>query len=107
MEAGLLLKHSEMEEKLGKCPQALRWAARARKALENVTGPEAARKSAQLNAWYAIVLQAEGRSNDAIRWAERAIGEAEAIDDPEALGAGYFVMGWAYGDLGKEGVEPL
>jgi class 3 adenylate cyclase/tetratricopeptide (TPR) repeat protein len=107
MLAGLLLKRSKIEESFGKCPQALRWAARARKALDGLTGPEAARLSAQLSAWYATVLQAEGRSTDAIRWAQRAIGEAEAVDDVEALGTGYFVMGWAYGDLGKEGVEPL
>ena len=106
-EAGLLLKRSRLEEKLGKYPQALRWAARARKALEGLTGPEAARQAAQSTAWYATVLQAEGRSNDAIRWAQRAIGEAEAVDDAEALGTAYLVMGWAYGDLGKEGVEPL
>ena len=86
MEAGLLLKRSRMEEKLGKYPQALRWAARARKALEGLTGPEAARQAAQSSAWYATVLQAEGRSNEAIRWAQRAIGEAEAVDDPRRSG---------------------
>jgi tetratricopeptide (TPR) repeat protein len=105
--AGLLLKTSKMEEKLGKYPQALRWAARARKAIEGLTGPEVARQSAHLSGWYATVLQAQGRGDEAIRWAERAIREAEAVDDPEAIGAAYFVMGWAYGDLGRDGVELL
>ena len=101
--SGLLLKRSKMEEKLGKYPQALRWAARARKEIEGLSGPEVARQSALLSGWYATVLQAEGRSNDAIRWAERAIRESEAVDDPEAIGTAYFAMGWAYGDLGGRG----
>jgi class 3 adenylate cyclase/tetratricopeptide (TPR) repeat protein len=103
----LLLKRSRCEETFGKPPQALRWAARARKALEGLTGPEVARLNASLSAWYATVLQVEGRSKDAIRWAQRAIREAEAVDDAEALGAGYFVTGWAYRALGKDGVAPL
>jgi class 3 adenylate cyclase/tetratricopeptide (TPR) repeat protein len=106
-EAGLLLKRSKIEEKLGKYPRALRWAARARSALEGLTGPAATRQAAHVTGWYATVLQAEGRSNEAVRWAQRAIAEAEAINDAEALGSAYFVMGWAHGDLGKEDVEEL
>ena len=106
-EAGLLLKRSRLEEKLGKYPQALRWAARARKALAGLTGADAALQAARSSAWYATVVQAQGRNADAVRWAERAIAEAEAVDDPDALGAGYFVKGWAYAALGKEGWEPL
>jgi tetratricopeptide (TPR) repeat protein len=106
-EAALLLKRSRLEEKLGKYPQALRWAARARKALAGLTGPDAALQAARSSSWYATVLQAQGRNADAIRWADKAIAEAEAVDDPDALGAGYFVKGWAYAALGKEGWEPL
>ena len=106
-EAGLLLKRSRLEEKLGKYPQALRWAARARKALAAVTGADAALQAARSTAWYATVVQAQGRNADAVRWAERAIAEAKAVDDPDALGAGYYVKGWAYAALGKEGWEPL
>ena len=106
-EAALLLKRSRLEEKLGKYPQALRWAARARKALAGLTGPDAALQAARSSSWYATVLQAQGRNADAIRWADRAIAEAEAVDDPDALGAGYFVKGWAYAALGNEGWEPL
>ena len=106
-EAELLLKRSRLEEKLGKYPQALRWAARARKALDGLDGPDAARQVARSSAWYATVLQAEGRNGVAIRWAQRAIAEAEAVDDPDALGAGYFVAGWANAALGKDGWEPL
>ena len=106
-EAGLLLKRSRLEEKLGKYPQALRWAARAHKALHGVEGAEAARQVARSSAWYATVLQAEGRNTAAIRWAQRAIAEAEAADDPDALGAACFVMAWATTALGKDGWEPL
>ena len=106
-ESGLLLKRSRLEEKLGKCPEALRWVARARKALVGLSGPDAARQAARTSAWYATVLQAEGRTTDALRWAQQAVGEAEAADDADALGMAYFVMGWAHGELGKEGAERL
>ncbi len=106
-ESELLLKRSKLEEKLGHYPQALRWAARAGKAVEGLAGAEPAKQVARASAWYANVLQAEGRSADAMRWADRAIREAEAADDPEALGAACFVMGWAYGVVGKEGAEPF
>ena len=49
-----------------------------------------ARQRARVDAWYATVLQAEGRNEDAIRWAERAIAEAAAVDDPDALGSALF-----------------
>jgi tetratricopeptide (TPR) repeat protein len=42
-----------------------------------------------------------------MRAAEIAIRHAEATDNPEALGAACFVMGWAYGALGKAGAEPF
>ena len=37
----------------------------------------------QLSAWYATVLQAQGRTEEALKWAEHAAREAEAADDPE------------------------
>ena len=106
-EAGLLLKHSWVEEKLGNYPEALRWTERARETLEGQSGLEADRLMASASAWYATVLQAQGKSADAFRWAEQAAREAEAVDDPEQLGNAYAVMGWAHGALGKEGAEPL
>jgi tetratricopeptide (TPR) repeat protein len=50
-----------------------------------------------------MVLGTEGRMTEALEWAERTVTEAEAADDPEALADAYFMMGWAYGELGKEG----
>ncbi|MBK6396612.1 MAG: tetratricopeptide repeat protein [Betaproteobacteria bacterium] len=62
---------------------------------------------ASTTAWYATVLQAQGRSDEALQWAERATREAEDVDDPEQLGNAYGVMAWATGALGKEGAEAL
>jgi tetratricopeptide (TPR) repeat protein len=75
--------------------------------LLRVPGPEAARQLAESGAWYAMLLQFEGRTAEALGWAERAVAEAEAADDHDSLAEAYFVMGWAYGELGKEGAQPL
>src|SRR6476620_2112454 len=106
-ESGLLMKLSLIEEKLGNYTGALRYIDQAREALQGLAGEDAARQAARAAAWYATVLQAEGRTNDALSWAERALVEAEAVDDAEALGEAYFVKGWAYGELAKEGALPL
>jgi class 3 adenylate cyclase/tetratricopeptide (TPR) repeat protein len=103
VDAELLLKLSHVEAKLGQCEQALRWTEQARTALQGVEGVVAARQSARAGAWYAMVLQTEGRTTEALEWAERTVAEAEAVDDADALADAYFVMGWAYGELGKEG----
>lgn len=102
-DAGLLLKLSHVEAKLGQCEQALRWCEEARTILQELEGPEAARQNARAGGWYAMVVGTEGRMADALEWAERTAAEAQAADDPEALADAYFVMGWAYGELGREG----
>jgi tetratricopeptide (TPR) repeat protein len=107
MDAGLLLKLSHVEEKLGNYTEALRWTDQARTMLNELVGTDAAREMARSSAWYAMLLQAEGRTTDALDWAERTRIEAEAASDAEALGDAYFVMGWAYGELGKEGAQAL
>ncbi len=104
-EGRLLLKLSWVEEKLGKYPRALRWATRARKAVEGLESADAARHAAQSTSWYASVLQLEGRTREALRWARRAVVAAEAAEDQEALGEAYYVMGWAFGALGREGAQ--
>jgi tetratricopeptide (TPR) repeat protein len=104
--ARLMLKRSRMEAKLGRHADALRWAARAGKALQGLNGLEAMRLSAQTTAWYATMLQAEGRTAEAVQRARRAVREAKDADDPDALGAAYFVLGWASGDLGKDDCLP-
>jgi len=106
-DAELLLKLSHMEEKLGKYELAKQWAEQGRATLQGLEGVEAARQAVRAGAWHAILLQYEGKHAEAIESAERIVAEAEAVDDPEALGDAYFVMAWAYGDLGKEGALPL
>jgi class 3 adenylate cyclase/tetratricopeptide (TPR) repeat protein len=106
-EAKLLLRRSRVEEKLGKYRQALRWATRARKAVNGLDDREAARQAAQATTLYAQVLQYEGRQHDALRWARRGVIAAEAADAPNALGEAYHVMGWAIGVLGREGARQL
>jgi len=106
-ESGLLIKLSQLEERLGNYTAALRYTDQAREALQGLAGEEPARRLARAAAWYATVLQAEGRTDDALSWAERALVEAEAVNDAEALGDAYFVKGWAFGELAKEGALQL
>jgi class 3 adenylate cyclase/tetratricopeptide (TPR) repeat protein len=104
--SSILLKRSWMEEKLGDCPQAVRSAVRARKSIDTMTTREAAQQNAQLSAWQATLLLAEGRPRDAVRWARKAIQEAEAIADDDAQGSAHFALGWALSELGGESPEP-
>ncbi len=103
VDAELLLKLSHVEAKLGKYELAKQWAEQGRTTLQGLDGAEAAREAVRAGAWYAIVLQCEGRTADALERAEQTVAEAADVDDPEALADAYFVMGWAYGELGKEG----
>jgi tetratricopeptide (TPR) repeat protein len=102
-DAELLLKLSNCEEKLGKYELAKQWAEQGRTTFQGLDGAEAALEAVRAGAWYAILLQYEGRHTEALECAERTAVEAEAINDPEALGDAHFVMAWAYGELGKDG----
>jgi class 3 adenylate cyclase/tetratricopeptide (TPR) repeat protein len=103
--AKLLLKRSWVEEKLGRYPQARRWATRARNTVSGLSDPEAVSQAARSTSFCAVVLQVEGRTNDALRWAKRAVDTATPVADHEALGASYHVMGWAFGELGRPGAR--
>ncbi len=106
-DARLMLKLSYVEEKLGNYAEAARWAEKAREVLGSLDEPDAAREMAQSSAWYAMLLQFEGRTDEALDWAQRAKDESEAAGHVGALAEAYFVMGWAHGELGKEGGEAL
>ena len=101
MSAHLLFERSRIEERLGRYPQSLGWATKARRVLERLHGSEAAVEMANLTTWHALLLQAEGRSRAAIEWAERAIEQAEGIGDLKALGLAYSVLDWAKATLGE------
>jgi tetratricopeptide (TPR) repeat protein len=104
-ETDVLIKLSRVEEKLGNYTEALRWTDEARGVLQKLSGPEASRRTARSNAWHATLLQYAGRTTEALELAERTVLEAEAIDDPEAIGEAYWLRGWIYGDLHKEGAQ--
>ncbi|HSQ79821.1 MAG TPA: adenylate/guanylate cyclase domain-containing protein [Casimicrobiaceae bacterium] len=106
-QAGLMLKLSYVEEKLGKFAEALRYTERTRELLHGVQGPEAARLLAESSSWCAQLYHFEGRNTEAIEWAERGVAESEAADDKNSLGQAYYVVAMAYAQLGKEGAQPL
>jgi len=101
MMARLLHRRSVLEERLGKYPQALRWAARGIRIVKDLAGNDAAMESAELAAWYAKVLQAAGRSRAAINWSEQAIEQATAVGDRAALCLAYDVLDWAKSSIGE------
>jgi class 3 adenylate cyclase/tetratricopeptide (TPR) repeat protein len=101
VEAKLLLKEAWTAERVGRYQQALRWVSRGRRVLEGVDGDEANRQRARLSAWYAAIRQGQGRYREVLRWCRRAIEEAEASGDKDALAHAYFIMDWAYVDLGE------
>jgi tetratricopeptide (TPR) repeat protein len=43
----------------------------------------------------------QGRSAEAIRWSRAAIEAAELADDQKALAQAYYVLDWAYMELGR------
>jgi len=106
-DAGLMLKLSFVEEKLGNYAEAMRWAQSAREVLQTIGGAEAARAFAEAGSWCATLLQFEGRTSEALECAERTVAEAEAADDADSLAEAYFVIAWAYGEIGREGAEEM
>ena len=54
------------------------WAEQGRTTLQALAGAEARRESVRAGAWYAILLQYEGKTPEALEWAERVVAEAEA-----------------------------
>ena len=102
-EARLLLKQAWIPERSGRYTDALRWIRRGQRALDGIESVDATRMRAQLSVWYAAVRQGQGRSNEAIRWCLQAIDQAKASDDLDALAHAYFILDWAYVDLGRPG----
>jgi class 3 adenylate cyclase/tetratricopeptide (TPR) repeat protein len=99
--ARLLYKRSRIEESLGRYPQALRWASRGRKVLDGLDDVDATSMRAQLGAWYATVLYAQGRGSDSIHWGQKAIQEAMAAGDQNALARAYNAIGLSSVLLGR------
>ena len=106
-EARILYERSVMEERSGRYSRALGWVTRARKRLDGVSGDDASRQRARIDALHATVLQSAGRLNDSVRWCRRAIEEGERADEPRALAQAYFVLGWVDITVGRPSAPNL
>ena len=100
-EARLLLKQAWIPERSGRYTDALRWIRRGQRALEGIDTVDATRMLAQLSVWYAAVRLGQGRAHEAIRWCREAIEQAQATDELDARAHAYFLLDWAYVDLGR------
>jgi class 3 adenylate cyclase/tetratricopeptide (TPR) repeat protein len=100
-EARLLLKQAYIPEREGRYAEAIRWIGKGLRTLEGTSSVEARRQRAQLSVWHAAVRQLQGRSAEAIRWCSRAIEDAERSGDRDALAHAYYVLDWAYAELGR------
>jgi class 3 adenylate cyclase/tetratricopeptide (TPR) repeat protein len=107
LEGRVLLKLAQAEGRLGKYAEALRWCEQARARLTGLAENEAARLIARASGRQATILQVQGKTPEALQWGERAVAEAERADDPEALGDACVVIGWAYGELGRDGAQAM
>jgi len=106
-QARVLLERSKVEDRLGRYGQALRWATRARTTIDGMEVIDASRERAQIDAWYATVLQSSGRLAEAINWCHAAIALAEEVDEPKALAQANFVLGWSDFLLGRSGIDHM
>ncbi|MBA3690071.1 MAG: AAA family ATPase, partial [Actinobacteria bacterium] len=100
-EARLCLKEARIQEAAGRYSEAVRWIRRGERILEGVSMDEAGRLRAQLTVWQAVLRQSQGRHREAVRWCERAIELAQEADDQDALAHAYYILDWAYMDLGR------
>jgi class 3 adenylate cyclase/tetratricopeptide (TPR) repeat protein len=99
--ARLLLRRSEIEESLGSYTQARRWATKGLSVLEGSRDEEARRLSAQLMAWYALLLQAEGKAERSLEWGERAVTAATETGELVAAADAYSAMDLSNSSLGR------
>jgi class 3 adenylate cyclase/tetratricopeptide (TPR) repeat protein len=97
----LCLRRSRLAERQGRIAGAVRWARRGLRLLEERPDASAASGRAQLAVWHAAMRQRQGRHHDAVRWCRVAIDEAEASGDRDALAHAYYILDWAYIDLGR------
>ncbi|MEO8293157.1 MAG: tetratricopeptide repeat protein [Actinomycetota bacterium] len=100
-EARLFIKEARIQEATGRYSDAVRWIRRGERLLEGLSMDEARRQRAQLTVWQAVLRQSQGRHREAVRWCERAIALAEEAGDRDALAHAYYVLDWAYVDLGR------
>lgn len=85
----------------GRHTEAMRWAARGRRLLEDETGLEGVRLRAVLAERYAQSLMAKGRFVDAVRWADTAIREGREADDARTQARALEIQAAARGYAGQ------
>jgi tetratricopeptide (TPR) repeat protein len=100
-QALLYLKQARAYDRLGDYSQYLRWTRRGLTLLEDSRDPEAAAARAQLETFYAIGKQNQGRAREAVAWCRRAIADAEAAGSERTLAHALFVLDWALVTLGR------
>ena len=105
--AGLMYKHADMRQNIGKYPGALRWLTRGLNAIEGSDGDEAGAVRAHLEAKYGAIRQAQGRSRDAIAWCNRALTSACASGATSAEALATKILDGARTALGEGGDHAL
>lgn len=96
-------KEGKLRERQGRYSDALRWYTRAEKVLAAVpVGDEAARAVARVALGRGATRLRQGRYRDCIPVLEAAVATASQVGDRRTLANAYYLLDWAYTDLGSE-----
>ena len=97
----VLLRQTELADRAGRAPQAMRCGLAALRRLDGAPGDAAAGCRARVLAALAMTRQRQGRSEDAIALCARAIAEGEAAGEERAIAHACHVLDWALHDAGR------
>ena len=100
-EAEVLLRQTELADRAGDAPRAVRSGLRALRVLQDVEGRGAAGLRARVLAAVAMTRQRQGRFDDAIRLCAQAIAEGEAAGEDRAVAHACHLLDWALHDAGR------
>ena len=96
-------KEGKLRERQGRYSDALRWYTRAEKVLAAVpVDDEAARAVARVALGRGATRLRQGRYRDCIPVLEAAVATASQVGDRRTLANAYYLLDWAYTDLGSE-----
>lgn len=102
--ADLLRKEGFMRERSHRYDVARRWYRRGLALCEEASAaglPGVTGVRLRLEGLYAAALAWEGKYQACIRWCRRTVEGATAAGDEEALAHAYYLLDWAYTDLGR------
>ena len=97
----VLLRETELADRAGRAPQAMRCGLRALRMLADVPGDAAAGCRARLLAALAMTRQRQGRSEEAIALCAQAIAEGERCGEDRAVAHACHILDWALHDAGR------